>query len=209
MATNHVHEYAARAAVEPLVRMPREFFARSAPLVAPDLLGCVLVHKTEDGITAGIITETEAYAGITDKACHAYGGRRTKRNETMYGPPGTAYVYFTYGMHYCFNIVVAEVDVPHAVLVRSVFPILGIDLMLRRRKGKRPLAEGPGRLTQAMGISKEHNGADLVADNLYVARPESGLPSNLQIETAPRVGIAYAEEARYYHWRYFINLRED
>ena len=127
-------------------RLSKGFYGRNALEVAKDLLGLVLCHETGDGLTAGIITEVEAYIGPKDKACHAYGGRRTKRNELMYGPPGFAYIYFTYGMHFCFNVVVAAINQPHAVLVRSIQPICGQDIMMKRRKNRFPLASGPGRL---------------------------------------------------------------
>lgn len=187
-------------------RLPRKFYARHALEVSLDLLGLMLIHKTGDGPTAGIITEVEAYAGPGDRACHAYNMRRTKRNEIMYGLPGMAYVYFTYGMHYCFNVVVSEEGIPHAVLIRSIEPVLGESLMLSRRKGRLPLASGPGRLSQAMGIGREQNGADLITGNLYIAKPPDShkVTGELQIVRTPRIGIDYAGEARDYPWRFML-----
>ena len=218
-------------ALDRLVRLPREFYSRHALDVCPDLLGLLLVHEagneagsntcngsdtrngtltggeTCNGPLAGIITEVEAYAGPEDKACHAYNMRRTKRNEVMYGPPGIAYVYFTYGMHYCFNVVVSQEGSPHAVLIRSIEPVLGESLMLKRRKGRLPLASGPGRLCQAIGIAKEENGADLITGNLYIAEPPDShkVTGELQIVRTPRIGIGYAGEAKDYLWRFMLH----
>ncbi len=163
--------------------------------------------EARNGPLAGIITEVEAYAGPEDKACHAYNMRRTKRNEVMYGPPGIAYVYFTYGMHYCFNVVVSEEGNPHAVLIRSIEPVLGESIMLKRRKGRLPLASGPGRLCQAMGITKEQNGAGLITGNLYIAKPPDShkATGELQIVRTPRIGINYAAEASGYLWRFMLH----
>ena len=184
-------------------KLPRSFYKRKAVEVAPDLLGLLLVHETMHGTTAGIITEVEAYQGPEDKACHAYNMRRTRRNEVMYGPAGMAYVYFVYGMHYCFNVVVADEGLPHAVLVRSIEPVIGEELMLERRKGKLPIATGPARLCQAMGISKQENNADLVTSNLYIAKPPQD-HRHFGIVQAPRIGIDYADEAKDFLWRFLL-----
>ncbi|HHY11201.1 MAG TPA: DNA-3-methyladenine glycosylase [Firmicutes bacterium] len=191
-------------------RLPQEFYARAALEVAPDLLGLLLVHRTAGGVSAGLITETEAYAGPEDRACHAYNMRRTKRNEAMYGPPGTAYVYLVYGIHHCFNVVVFQEGIPHAVLVRSIEPVLGEKVMLKRRNGRLPLALGPGRLCQAMGIGKQHNGANLVTGNLYIARPPDRYGTNREfhILETPRIGIDYAGEARHYPWRFVLSSKQ-
>ncbi len=184
-------------------KLPKSFYKRKAIEVAPDLLGLLLVHETMHGTTAGIITEVEAYQGPEDKACHAYNMRRTKRNEVMYGPAGIAYVYFIYGMHYCFNVVVADEGLPHAVLVRSIEPLIGEELMLERRKGKLPIATGPARLCQAMGISKQENNADLVTSNLYIAKPPQ-YHRHFRIVQTPRIGIDYADEAKDFLWRFLL-----
>src|SRR6202162_1498950 len=131
-------------------RLPRDFYTRSDVLgVARDLLGKKLVVRQRSGSrVAGIIVETEAYRGPEDRASHAYNGRRTKRTETMYGMGGTAYVYFVYGMYHQFNVVTNVEDVPHAVLVRALEPVDGLDIMQRRRRGRSEyeLTSGPGRL---------------------------------------------------------------
>jgi len=191
-------------------RVPRQFYERSALEVAPDLLGLMLVHETNQGVTAGLITETEAYVGPEDKASHAYNFRRTRRNEAMYGQPGTAYVYFIYGMHYCFNVVVEAEGLPHAILIRSIEPLLGEDIMLERRKGKLPLASGPARLCQAMAIGREQNQADLVTGDLYIATPpDLGIIRNqFEIEKTPRIGIDYADEAKDFLWRFVLTPRK-
>lgn len=184
-------------------RLPRSFYRRHGLLVAPELIGLLLVHETGEGTTAGLIVEVEAYIGPEDRACHAFGGKVTRRNRAMYGPPGTAYVYFTYGMHHCFNVVVAEEGVPHAVLIRALEPVIGLDLMSERRGGRLPLTTGPARVCQAMGIDLRHNGADLVEGNLYLALPPAGLSRRFEIRSSRRIGVDYAMEAREYPWRFF------
>lgn len=190
-------------------RLPREFYARPSVEVARDLLGLFLIHKISDEITAGMITETEAYAGPEDRACHAYNMLRTKRNEAIYGLPGTAYVYLIYGMYHCFNVVTYEKEKPHGVLVRSIEPLLGEEIMHRRRNGRLPLALGPGRLCQAMGIKMEHNKADLVGGSLYIAKPTcwEEMIRGMDILETPRIGIDYAGDAKHYPWRFVLDSR--
>ncbi len=190
--------------------VPPNFFARTAPKVAPDLLGLLLIHKSDGGLTAGIITETEAYAGPEDKACHAYDMRRTERNEALYGSPGTAYVYLIYGIHHCFNIVTFQKEIPHGVLIRSLKPVLGKQIMHKRRKGKLPLATGPGRLCQAMGIGRQHNKTNVVDGDLYVAKhPELWkIARKHKILKTPRIGIDYAGDAKHYLWRFVLCLHQ-
>jgi len=193
------------------VKLGREFYNRDTITVAKDLLGKVLVHNNKGNIMKGKIVETEAYLGLRDKAAHAYGGRRTKRVEVMYGPPGVAYVYFIYGMYYCFNIVAQEEGVPEAVLVRAIEPIESIDQMAINRfkkpyeeltrYQKRNLTNGPGKLCMALNITKEHNGLDLCEDTLYV---EEGEEEDFNIITSKRIGIDYAEEAKDFPYRFYI-----
>ncbi len=148
--------------------VPREFFARAAQEMAPDLLGCVLEHETADGLVAVALTEVEAYAGAADPASHAYRGR-TARNAVMFGPPGHAYVYFTYGMHFCVNVVCMPPGTASAVLLRAGRVVAGEELARARRHPAsqgaaipaRDLARGPARLCQALGIDRRLDGADL------------------------------------------------
>ena len=187
--------------------LPREFFARSTLAVARDLLGCVLVHESREGTTAGVIVEVEAYRGPRDRGAHSFGGRRTARNEVMYGPPGFAYVYFTYGMHFCLNAVTEREGRPEAVLLRALSPVAGIALM-RRRRGVDDgtpdfrLARGPGNLCRAMGVDRALNGADLVTSRLFI-RPGERVPS-ARVRRTPRIGIDYAGEWVAKPWRLFV-----
>lgn len=194
-----------------LDRLPRTFYARSALEVAPDLLGKLLVHITTEGLTSGYITETEAYMGPEDKAAHTYGGRKTKRTQAMFGPPGHAYIYLIYGMYHCFNVVTATEGQPQAVLIRALKPKDGIDLMFARRqfktnhqhiKTKRlcQLTNGPGKLCQALAITKEQYGHDLTGDTLFIAPAETVSPQD--ITTGPRINVDYADEWAQLPWRF-------
>jgi DNA-3-methyladenine glycosylase len=182
------------------------FFARDALTLARQLLGTLLVHESDEGPTWGRIVEVEAYRGPEDRAAHSYGGRRTARNEVMYGPAGHAYVYFVYGMHHCFNVVAAGIDQPEAVLVRALEPIVGIELMRRRRGDHNhlpvvSLARGPGNVCRAMGIDRSLNGADLLDGPLTIRRPRSRPLA--RIGSAPRVGVDYAGAHARRHWRLY------
>ena len=143
-----------------------DFYQREDVLaISHELLGKVLCTNFNGSLTTGIIVETEAYAGVADRASHAYGGRRTNRTEVMYSPPGTAYVYLCYGIHHLFNVVTNVEGVPHAVLIRAIEPIEGIDIMLQRRKMSKllpKLTAGPGILSQALGISTQHSWISLL-----------------------------------------------
>lgn len=185
-----------------LRRPARDFYEHRALDLAPRLLGMILAHVTPEGLTAGRITETEAYEGPEDRACHAFGGRRTARTEVMFGPPGFAYVYFTYGMHWLFNVVASREGTPHAVLVRSLEPTTGLDLMERRRGGMLPLAEGPGRMAQAMAISRSDNGKDLTGGDLFIAFPPEGMAYPVDYRVTKRIGVENSGEARDYPWRF-------
>lgn len=190
--------------------MEAAFFEQPTVELARALLGMLLVHRTRDGLAAGRIVETEAYQGPQDEAAHSYRGRRTPRTEVMFGPPGHAYVYFVYGMHFCCNVVAAPAGVPHAILVRALEPVVGLRLMAQRRGRGWPLskrdtlrlASGPGRLCQALGIGRDQNGLSLVHSPLslrHSALPFTGLPA-----TGPRVGIAGSGPAQAYPWRLWI-----
>jgi DNA-3-methyladenine glycosylase len=155
-------------------------------------LGQVLVSVVDGRRTAGRIVETEAYVGPHDPACHAYGHRRTARTEGLYGPPGIAYIYFTYGMHWCLNAVTEATDYPAAVLIRAVEPLTGLDVMRRRRGGvpDRQLCAGPARLCQAFGVTGALNGRALQRGRLRIVR---GAPvADRDVAITPRIGITRA-----------------
>jgi DNA-3-methyladenine glycosylase len=191
--------------------MPREFFARLSVPVAPDLLGCVLEHQTEAGLVAVELTEVEAYMGASDPASHAYRGK-TARNAVMFGPPGHAYVYFTYGMHFCVNLVCLGNGSASAVLLRAGRIIEGEELArARRTRGTtnipfRDLARGPARLCQALDIDRSLDGADVcVPDSpLRMRWPDASTTArsvDRKILSGPRVGISVAAEVP---WRFWV-----
>jgi DNA-3-methyladenine glycosylase len=187
-------------------KLPREFYTRTDVLeVARDLLGKKLVVPNRNGNrVAGIIVETEAYRGPEDRASHAFGGRRTLRTETMYGIGGMAYVYFIYGMYNQFNVVTNVEDIPHAVLVRALEPVEGLDVIRRRRRGRSEyeLTSGPGRLSIAMGIDRSLDKEDLLGDRIWL---EEGISiSPRQTARGPRIGIDYAEKWVTKPWRFWI-----
>lgn len=189
----------------------REFYDRDSVIVAKELLGKVLVHEMDGQRISAKIVETEAYMGVEDKAAHSYGGRRTPRVEVMYGGPGFSYVFFVYGMHYCFNIVTREEGNPQAVLIRAAEPVEGLEPMAQNRFRKtwqqltksqiNGLTNGPGKLCGALAIDRSLNGEDLCGRTLYV---EEGNRETLNIVSAKRVGIDYAGEAKDYPWRFYI-----
>jgi DNA-3-methyladenine glycosylase len=181
--------------------LPDAFYDRPSVEVARDLLGKTLWRRAEAGLTAGIIVETEAYDGANDPASHAWRGQ-TQRNAVMFGPPGYAYVYFTYGMHYCLNAVTGPVRQASAVLLRAIQPTIGLDLMREQRGAHIPdrdLARGPGRLCQALGITTSDNGADLAGNALWIS--ETADAPNLIIVATPRIGITRAAERP---WRFAV-----
>jgi DNA-3-methyladenine glycosylase len=191
--------------------MPREFLARPSVPVAPELLGCVLEHQTEAGLVAVELTEVEAYAGASDPASHAYRGK-TARNAVMFGPPGHAYVYFTYGMHFCVNLVCLGNGSASAVLLRAGRIIEGEELARARRTRVtamvpfRDLARGPARLCQALDIDRSLDGADVCAPDspLRMRWPDAGTTArsaDRKILSGPRVGISAAAEVP---WRFWI-----
>lgn len=193
-------------------RLNKDFYAKDAVTLAQDLIGKIVVRTTNQGEIQTKIVETEAYVGPEDKACHAYNNRRTARTEVMYKPPGYAYIYLIYGMHYCFNIVAAERGKPEAVLIRAVEPVKGLDAIKKERQiGNRPkteLTNGPGKLTQALSISKELNGVSLVtSDKLFLVNHSNNLIKN-KIKSAPRVNISYAEEYVEKPWRFYLQTSD-
>jgi len=182
-----------------LSRLRRKFFERYTPTVAKDLLGCRLVRVDRGSRLSGIIVETEAYRGRRDPASHAYRGK-TPRNEVMFGPAGRAYVYFSMGMHHCLNVTTELPGDPGAVLLRAIEPIEGVAQMIRNRGLDEALhvADGPGRLTQALSLDRRSNGEDLItSDALYI---ESGRRPR-RIGVSSRVGISRARNRK---WRFFV-----
>lgn len=180
--------------------LPRDFYDRETEVVARGMLGTVLECRTADGMASGIVVETEAYVGEHDPACHAVAGR-TRRTETLYGRPGLSYVYFIYGVHWCFNAVTRAKGLPSAVLIRALEPVEGIDLMHERR-GPRVrgvnLTNGPGKLCAALGIDGSMNGLSLQRGSLVIR--EGPRVSDDRIVTTPRIGITKAADwpLRYY-----------
>jgi DNA-3-methyladenine glycosylase len=171
------------------VTLPKSFYDRDTEIVARELLGAILVCRSPEGTASGRIVETEAYVGEHDLACHAAAGR-TSRTEPLYGEPGNAYVYFIYGVHWCFNAVTRPVGMPSAVLVRAIEPIAGIDVMRRRRPAARrdvDLTNGPGKLCQALAITGDHNRLSLQRPPLQIL---AGDPvSDKDVAITPRIGI--------------------
>ncbi len=185
--------------------LSREFYERSTLTVARELIGMVLVHETAAGLASGVIVETEGYVGESDPACHAAPGR-TRRNEPLYGPPGIAYVYLNYGIHYLVNAVTEPEGWPAAVLIRALEPLDGIELMRRRRAkgtGRRAadftdaeLCRGPGNLTRALGITIRENRLDLTASALRIE--DRGLSAGRDVRWSRRIGINVGVE---HEWR--------
>lgn len=198
------------------MKVSKEFFSRDTLVVARELLGKILVRQVNGVKIRGRIVETEAYIGPIDKACHAYGFKKTPRIEPLYGEPGIAYVYFIYGMYYCFNIISKEEGSPEGVLIRAVEPLEGIDTIseLRFKKTyneltkvqKKNLTNGPGKLCMAFHITKENTWQDLTtSDYLYIEEPLNTQKNiSFEVVEAKRVGIDYAEEAKDFLWRFYI-----
>lgn len=176
-----------RETEKPVVKpLPREFYDRSTLKVARELIGARLVRILKGRQLVGIITETEAYIGEEDLACHAKAGR-TPRTQVMYGPPGHAYVYFTYGHHWMLNTVTEREGFPAAVLIRAIQPLEGAEVMSKNRQGRDTF--GPGKLTQAMGITKTENGLDLTAANQSLWIEAGIFIPNESVTIGPRVGL--------------------
>jgi DNA-3-methyladenine glycosylase len=187
-------------------KLPIEFYDRKDVVqIAKDLLGKIIITKLNGLVTSGRIVETEAYIGLTDKASHSFGGKRTARNEHMYALPGTAYVYICYGMHHLFNVVTNKQDVPDAVLIRAVEPLQGIDIMLQRTgkiKLDNTLTKGPGNVGKAMGISKDHSGIHLSGNKIFIGEDNWKMENN--IGASKRIGVESAGLAALYPYRFFI-----
>lgn len=191
-------------------KLNREFYSRDTETVAKELLGKILVHEVDGKRLAGKIVETEAYLGIKDKAAHSYGGRRTPRVEVMYGEAGFSYVFIIYGMYYCFNVVTQKEEIPEAVLIRALEPVESLDIIATNRFKKdyndltktqiKSLTNGPGKLCDGLKINKTLNGEDLFDNKLYIEDNDE----EFNIITDKRIGIDYAEEAKDYLLRFYI-----
>ncbi|MDD6024362.1 MAG: DNA-3-methyladenine glycosylase [Oscillospiraceae bacterium] len=184
--------------------LPRAFYLREANIVAPELLGKLLIHRTPEGTSAGMIVEVEAYVGPEDKAAHTYGNRRTDRTEIAFGEGGYAYVFSIYGMHACFNVVVNGAEKPEVILVRALEPVAGLELMQKRRNVQSTveLCNGPGKLCSALGITREQYGFDLCGSPLEIAAYRGIEKKDIMV--SPRINIDYAEEYTDKLWRYHI-----
>ena len=189
-----------------MIKLPPGFFERPDVVqVARELIGKVLLTRFDNIVTSGRIVETEAYNGVVDRASHAYKGRRTARTETMYSTGGIAYVYLCYGIHHLFNVVTNIQDVPHAVLIRGIEPIEGVDYMLvrmRRLKFDYTVGRGPGNVSRALGILTGHTGNSLqeeisIWDDGFVVRSS-------EIVASPRIGIDYAGEDALLPYRFYL-----
>jgi len=188
-------------------KLPASFYHRTNVVtIAKELLGKLLVTTFNGEVTAGRIVETEAYNGIVDKASHSYGGRRTNRTETMYTAGGIAYVYLCYGIHHLFNVVTNVQDTPHAILIRAIEPVKGLDIMLRRmKKGKADysIGRGPGNVSKALGISVVHTRLSLLQNEIYIADDGTVIKPS-QIATGPRIGVDYAAEDALLPYRFYV-----
>ncbi|SHE39880.1 DNA-3-methyladenine glycosylase [Clostridium fallax] len=193
------------------MKLDRKFFERDTLIVAKELLGKILVRNKNNEIIKCRIVETEAYIGPIDKACHAYGGKKTDRVKPLYGKAAVAYVYFIYGLYHCINITTGQEGSPECVLIRAVEPIQGIDYMSLNRYNepydkinrykRKNLCNGPSKMTMACNITKEDNWVDLTeSEDLYIENDES----KFNIIEAKRIGIDYAEEAKDFLWRFYI-----
>lgn len=185
--------------------LPLDFYKNSDFLfLARSLIGKYLFTNINGHLVGGIITETEAYGGKKDKACHAYNGRRTKRNEAMYEEGGIAYIYFTYGMHYLLNVVTNKSDIPEAILIRAAYPLAGIDIMKVRsnKKDESKLCKGPALLTKAFAIDLNLNFKPLNSPEIWI---EEGIKiEDHLIQSGPRIGIDYAKEDALLPWRFSL-----
>jgi len=188
-------------------KLPLEFYNRKDVVkIAKELLGKILVTNWRGVITSGRIVECEAYAGVIDRASHASGGRRTARNEILYGAGGFAYVYLCYGIHHLFNVVTNSEEIPHAILIRALDPIEGIEEMLRRtnkKKSDHTLTRGPGNVSKALGIFTKHSGLSLLGDKIFICADE-GTFRRKEIAASPRIGVDYAGEDALLPYRFYV-----
>lgn len=189
------------------IKLKESFYLQDdVVMIAWELLGKYLLTNIDGVLCAGIITETEAYAGTSDRASHAYGGKRSKRTEVMFHEGGVAYVYLCYGIHSLFNIVTNVENVPHAVLIRAIHPMTGIDEMLKRTKKSKAapgLTNGPGKLSRAMGIHYKHSGISLTGQKLWLEDRGVRIDEK-DVLITPRIGIDYAGEDALLPYRFLL-----
>ena len=190
-----------------LKKLDHSFYDRKNVVqIARQLLGKILVTEFDGVRTSGRIIETEAYNGVGDRASHAFGGRRTNRSEYLYGSPGTVYMYICYGMHHLFNVVTNKKDTPHAVLIRALEPMDGVNYMLKRVGKPTPdytLTKGPGNLARALGLSKIHTGCNLFSEEIFIE--DDGLRYKKdEIAVSKRIGVEYAAEDAELLYRFFV-----
>lgn len=186
--------------------LPHSFYANPDVVdISQKLLGKILCTNIGSEFTSGIITETEAYCGRNDKACHANNGKRTARTEVMFGEPGHAYVYLCYGIHHLFNVVTNRKGVADAVLVRAVHPLDGLDIIKKRRdiKKQKTLTDGPGKLSQALGITTKFSTTSLSKPPVWIENRGIEVSSG-EIMVTPRIGVDYAEEDALLPWRFVL-----
>jgi len=185
------------------MKLKKDFYIRENVVqIANDLLGKILVTKVDGKITSGIIVETEAY----DKACHAYGGRKTDRTKVMYEEGGVSYVYFCYGMHYLFNVVTNKKEVPDAVLIRGIIPLKNKKWIFQRiseQSLKNGVLNGPGKVTKALGINKSFNGVSLLGNQIWIEDDGIFIPQN-DVLVGPRIGVDYAGEDALLPYRFLV-----
>ncbi len=187
------------------MRLKRDFYTRDDVVaIARDLIGKVLCTKINGQLTSGIITETEAYCGRNDKACHANNNLRTPRTEIMYQEGGHAYVYLCYGIHYLFNVTTNKKGLADAVLIRGVKPLEGKDIMAKRRGTSRNISNGPGKLTKALSINMSHYGEDLLGKTIWIEE-NTNLNNSFEIKISKRIGVEYAMEDADKEWRFSMD----
>lgn len=188
-------------------KLPKEFYqGKNVLAIAKNLLGKILVTKWDGLETSGRIVEVEAYEGVSDKASHAYGGRRTARTETMYAAGGVAYIYLCYGIHHLVNVVTNDREIPHAILIRALEPVKGAEVMLKRtgkKKADYTLTKGPGNVSKALGLHVSKSGWQLGSKEFFITEDSFVLPRHL-IASSPRIGVDYAEEDAKLPYRFYI-----
>ncbi len=202
--------YFNNVSLSPMKKLDTGFYNRADVVkIAKELIGKVLVTQFGEVITSGRIVETEAYAGAIDRASHAFGNRRTNRTEVIFQPGGVAYVYLCYGIHHLFNVVTNQKDIPHAILIRALDPIYGLNTMLERtgkHKVDYTLTKGPGNVSKALGIHTSHTGMSLLGDEMYIAEDDF-VTTKKDIIATPRIGVDYAGEDAKLPYRF--NLKDN